>query len=295
MGRHHVRAGFTLIELLVVIAIIAVLIGLLLPAVQKVREAASRIQCANNLKQLGLAVHTYHDANQAIPYTRVDTQETWAVLLLPYLEQGNHFRLWQMGRRYYDPVNQDARERTVKLYLCPTRRGPQTEPRLSVSGDVLQGTSDPNVPGALTDYAACAGDPSGEIDYWWSERPANGAFWYGRSGNEIRRIKLTDIRDGTSSTFLFGEKHIPNFRFGQPPDSSVFNGDHGASFKKAGVNAPLAKGPQSTSGEFGSYHPGICQFAFCDGSVKAVRVSIDLTTLGYLANRHDGHVIAEDY
>ena len=295
MGGRRVRVGFTLIELLVVIAIIAVLIGLLLPAVQKVREAANRMTCANNLKQLGLAVHTYHDANQAIPYTRVDTQETWAVILLPYLEQGNHFRLWQMGRQYYHPSNQEARERTVKVYLCPTRRGPQTEPRLSTSGDVLQGTTDPSTPGALADYAACAGDPDGEIDYWWSERPANGAFWYGRRSSEIRRIKLTDIRDGTTNTFLFGEKHIPSFQFGVAPDSSVFNGDHGSSFKQAGTRAPLGKGPQSTTGQFGSYHPGICQFVFCDGSVKAIRVSIDLTTLGYLANRHDGKVIAEDY
>src|SRR5437660_7234090 len=99
-GRH---GGFTLIELLVVVAIIGVLLGLLLPAVQKVREAANRIACGNNLKQIGLALHQYHfDYNQLPPSRISDFHATWAVLLLPYLEEDNLFRQWQLDLSYYD-------------------------------------------------------------------------------------------------------------------------------------------------------------------------------------------------
>src|SRR5262249_50540535 len=98
------RSAFTLIELLVVIAIIAVLIALLVPAVQKVREAANKAQCANNLKQIGLAMHNYHDSYASLPYSRRDPGDSWAVLIMPYIEQDGLYRLWNTTdsrRRYY--------------------------------------------------------------------------------------------------------------------------------------------------------------------------------------------------
>jgi len=95
------RVGFTLIELLVVIAIIAVLIALLVPAVQRVREAASRTQCANNLKQIGTAIHSYYDVKKQMPYSRVDTKETWCVIILPFLEQQDFFNRWDFSKTYY--------------------------------------------------------------------------------------------------------------------------------------------------------------------------------------------------
>src|SRR5262245_25158229 len=103
-GNRRPRHAFTLIELLVVIAIIAILIGLLLPAVQKIPEAAARTSCTNNLKQLALACHNYHDVNNSFPPSRLGHRGglTWAVLLLPYIEQDNFFKLWDITRLYYD-------------------------------------------------------------------------------------------------------------------------------------------------------------------------------------------------
>jgi len=119
------QTGFTLIELLVVIAIISVLVGLLLPAVQKARESASRIKCANNLKQIGLAMHNYHDAHKRLPPSRLSIGESpsWAWEILPQLEHENLYRLWPIGTLIFkvDPV---ALQTPVPTYFCPTRRKP---------------------------------------------------------------------------------------------------------------------------------------------------------------------------
>ena len=120
------QRGFTLIELLVVIGIIAVLIGLLLPAIHKVREAGNRISCANNLKQIGLAMHQYHNTNNRLPCSRLsDLHATWAVLILPFVEQDNLYQQWNLPFPYYDQ-NKAARQTAVRALLlsdaAPRRR-----------------------------------------------------------------------------------------------------------------------------------------------------------------------------
>jgi prepilin-type N-terminal cleavage/methylation domain-containing protein len=155
------RQGFTLIELLVVIAVISILMGLLLPAVQKAREAAARVSCANNLKQIGLAMHHYENVYSEFPPSRLaEGRATWAVLILPFLEQDNLHRQWDLSQSYYrQPA--PARESSVPGYFCPSRRTAADSPRLSVSGDVPSDGSDAqHYPGALGDYAVVV-DPSG--------------------------------------------------------------------------------------------------------------------------------------
>ncbi len=306
MSRVRQRAGFTLIELLVVIAIIGVLIGLLLPAVQKVRESANRMSCANNLKQMGLALHSYHDVNSALPYSRRDPGDTWAVLLMPYIEQENLYKQWNRNQISYYLQTDQARETPVKLFFCPTRRGPTDAPAVSLSGDINNnGAGLPHVPGALGDYACNAGsrtdagsgaltnnDDSDPNNIPAGRVPANGPFWK-RSAASL--LTFQNITDGLSNTLFIGEKHIPRGGFGNPPDSAFYNGDH-RNYCTTGIGAPL-RGIDSTSTgvQFGSWHPGICQFVLGDGSVRALHVSISPTQLEYYAARADGQVITAGY
>jgi prepilin-type N-terminal cleavage/methylation domain-containing protein len=155
------KPGFTLIELLVVISIIGLLMGLTLPAVQKAREAGDRLRCANNLKQIGLALHHYELNEKHLPPTVSSFQgASWMVLIMPYLEQGPLYQRWDLSRTYYKQSDV-ARLTTVPIYFCPSRRMPNGSPAASISGDFpcTDPREDLHLPGALADYAASLGTP----------------------------------------------------------------------------------------------------------------------------------------
>jgi prepilin-type N-terminal cleavage/methylation domain-containing protein/prepilin-type processing-associated H-X9-DG protein len=296
------RVGFTLVELLVVIAIIALLVALLLPAVQKVRESASRAHCGNNLKQIGLAIHMYHGDKKKIPPSRLsDLHATWAVLILPYLEQNALYSQWKISQTYYSQ-NDTARLTSVPLYYCPSRREPGG---VSVSGDNNDDPLPlgPFVPGALGDYAACTGtdnNDGGEVNpsqFAINAAAINGAFRAGfdNNGKALTKLTFDSIKDGLSNTFFVGEKQAQQGDFGAGPlDCSLYNGDYWiCSTRSAGPGLPLALSPNDATPTFGSCHDGVVQFLFGDGSVRAVQVGTSPATLALLANIADGQAIPD--
>lgn len=300
------RAAFTLIELLVVIAIIAILIALLVPAVQKVREASSRTQCANNLKQIGLAVHSYNDTNREIPPGRLnyDGGMGWTVLILPYIEQKAFYTEWNLKQRYWAHP-EATRIKPVPTYYCPTRR-----PSGTICTNESSGSGNPGgtFKGATGDYAGNAGWNS--YDEGQDVQGFNGIACRGvlimanfvNDGNlnpiQFKsRVKFKHIVDGTSQTLLVGERHVASKGFGDvnSGDGSIYNSDNEnlniarvAGWDKIHPAKPLArKFDEAFTYQFGSYHPGICQFVFCDGSVRPIDINIDNDNLGRLACRDD--------
>ncbi len=301
------RGAFTLVELLVVLAIIAVLIALLIPAVQKVREAAARMNCGNNLKQIALATHAYCDAHHFFPVDSLtaygpSTQSwSWLARVLPFIEQNN------LSAQANIPVNTlyDSRNLAVaqiKVFLCPSDTAYLAGPR-SDAADLGQYPGGPYFPPCIdagqTNYKGVSGANWMWGDPQWHNPGTNGSWdglTYGDGlfyrGDFLTPKRITDITDGTSNTFMIGE------------DVPVKN--HWCSWPYANnavgtcAIAPNALQPDGTEYDsndwenvysFRSRHPNGLQFAYADGSVHFIETSIDLATYRAMATIRGGETL----
>jgi prepilin-type N-terminal cleavage/methylation domain-containing protein len=298
-------AGFTLVELLVVIAIIGILVGLLLPAVQMIRESARRTQCLNNLKQLGLAVQNFESSMRRIPASRgADGFLTWPVALMPWVEQQalqDQFDL----RGLYAVQLSEAVQTGIPVMNCPSRRDAGTLSEFESKGEPA---------GAVGDYAGNAGSSEHFPTFVWADfsGDADGVFNSGLAddnpvsnnrltGPAIGRYRMTDVIDGQSNTIYIGEKAVSIWGEQQPGgwgDGSIYNGEEPGTFMRlGGIGFPLARNPRVEAPGpgalpvFGSHHPGTVNFVMGDGSTHALSVNTTEETLGRLCSRNDGNYV----
>ncbi len=322
------RAAFTLIELLVVIAIIAVLVGLLLPAVQRVRAAAARTRCQNNIKQLGLAAHGHHDTYQRLPaagalvspaqqayYGSWDTTDpnagymTWVAPLMPHLEQDNLYRVWTSPSTpgYVAGWGSNAggadrapNAQVIPVLLCPA--------------DGLVGSR--YVWPAPAD--AAVGLSSYGVNYSTRPLPADGVTPPVRDGVIYynSRVTLAGIADGSSGTLLFGERnnHEPRWKYLAPGTDLggyfsgwIFGGWYHLRLPLVQINWVLPADVETTPpagstltdlmnkrwGAYGSAHGGGCNVVMCDGSVRFLRESLPLDILTKLTTRAGGEPVSD--
>jgi prepilin-type N-terminal cleavage/methylation domain-containing protein/prepilin-type processing-associated H-X9-DG protein len=326
MSCYHRKRGFTLIELLVVIAIIAILIGLLLPAVQKVRDAAARMSCQNNLKQIGLALHNYHDANGFFPpaYSVILTTPSatsWGVYILPYMEQDNLYKQFNLTGTIGSTANQAATSTHLKVFQCPATPNPN---RLYTDGPVPGAAFVPTWGNGTLTWTASAGDYT--VTTGIRVATLNACFADGGGGNRdgalesvalanpsapLTGTRIPAITDGTSNTMVIGELagRPAVYRAGKlvAPTSpfsgagwggalsgenwfigSLFDGSEPANGGPCVVNCTNSRG----RGLY-SFHTSAANVVLADGSVRSISASINHCTFAFLVTKKKGEVIPD--
>lgn len=287
------RQGFTLIELLVVIAIIAILVALLLPAVQSAREAARRSQCKNNLKQIGLALHNYHEISRTFPPGWIGVDRTtgnqdfegynsfgWAALLLPQLEQGSLHNSLNMRLSMLDPANTPQLLTVLPVFRCPSDTGPDVWDVPEEGGsNILATVSSSNYVGNWgsdeLDDACVPGQPC----------ISNGPFYLNS------RIRFRDMKDGSSQTFMVGERRHDKELQWNATWTGVVPGSEEILARILGAADHTPNHPASHIDDFSSWHTGGAHMLMGDGSVRFITQNIDDTTYKSLATVNGGEFI----
>ena len=307
MSALHRRPAFTLIELLVVIAIIAILIGLLLPAVQKVREAAARMKCSNNLKQIGTAFHNYHSAYERFPCgfnataASIDSESLgpgwgWAAIILPQLEQDNLHRQINFAVGIEDPFHTSVRRQVLSVYRCPSDAPPQETFTVTNGGSPIAEVAFANYVGVGGTFEV-SGFPDTNTGLMIRDRTLKN-----------RGFRVTDITDGSSNTMLVTER---NSKFSPqttwvgavtgtlvPPINPAYEEEesHILCTTNTGVAADL-RTPNNPLGhveDASSFHTGGINVLFGDGSVRFVRNTIAPATWEAIGTRTGGETVSLD-
>lgn len=302
--RHSGRPrGFTLIELLVVIAIIAILVALLLPAVQQAREAARRTQCKSNLKQIGLALHNYHEIHKAFPsgWIGVNTfglpaahdggsGAGWATMLLPMLEQNNLWQQFRPSLYLTDPANSAFLSAQLPMYRCPSDPQPPYFDLSDEDGNaVLARLPVANYIGVFgtEELHGCEYDPGIAPVSATGQCMGDGIFFHNS------RVRIADITDGTSNTLMVGERRTDRLLSWYSTWPGMIAEGEEAFQRILGVADHPPNDPHLHFDDFSSPHTGGAQFVLGDGSVRFVSSSIDEGLYGGLATISGGEVPGE--